>query len=623
MIVAAATPDERAAKIAEVFGSFRAEWLSEKIFTYYTQPSYFPVLETPTPCVLSGGRGTGKTTVLLCLSYEGRFALSGYDPETIRNWSYYGLYYRVDTNRVPAFAGPELSDAQWKKLFGHYINLILIGKLVDFLSWYCEKLKCPDPITKKECERLSKSLHLPACTSLSDLREGLIDGLLDFESFLNNIDSENLPNVSMQGVPVSYLTDVLTKKGEFAGKTFFFLIDEYESFLEYQQIVLNTLIKHAGGGHTFKIGIKELGWKSRSTLNPDQILMSPADYAVVDIGASLSEADFSGLAKRVLNARLRHVFPEIDDIAELLPELSIDHEAQLLGVEEHVSDFEKKLSGNKKLIDFSRSMKPLQKYFAMLWAAEQGVPLEQIVSKWLSSGTEWNARYENYKYAFLFAIKRNRRGIRKYYSGWSTYVKLAAGNLRYLLELSVEALILNARKGADGAPVSHQIQTEAAEEVAKKNFRELDGASLSSGHLTKLLLGLGRVFYAMARQPEGHAPEVNQFHFGDGVKITSEVRTILNEGVTHLALISWSGNKLSVNDVQSSDYAIHPIYAPFFVFSFRKKRKMKLDPEIIMALIHRPGDAINALVKRTGRSESEDIPEQLSLFEGYYGRSST
>lgn len=616
-----ATPDERAAKIAEVFGSFRAEWLSEKIFTYYTQPSYFPVLETPTPCVLSGGRGTGKTTVLLCLSYEGRFALSNYDVSKIREWSYYGLYYRVDTNRVPAFSGPELSDAQWKKLFGHYVNLILIGKLVDFLSWYCDALKCQDPLTKRECERLSKSLHLPECGSLDELKEGLVDGLLDFESFLNNIDASALPNVSMQGAPVSYLTGVLTKKDEFSGKTFFFLIDEYESFLEYQQVVVNTMIKHAGGGHTFKIGIKELGWKNRSTLSPDQILMSPADYAVVDIGASLSEADFSNLAKRVLNARLRHVFPEIGDIAELLPELSIDHEAQLLGVDEHVSDFEKHLNGDKKLIEFSKSLKPLQRYFAILWANEKSISVEKIINSWRASGTEWNARYENYKYAFLFAIKRNRTGIRKYYSGWSTYVKLSAGNLRYLLELSVEALILNARKGGDGQPVSHQNQTEAAEEVAKKNFRELDGASLSSGHLTKLLLGLGRVFYAMARQPEGHAPEVNQFHFGDGARITDQVKILLNEGVTHLALTRWAGNKLSINDVQSFDYAIHPIYAPFFVFSFRKKRKMKLDPDMILALIHRPGDAISALVKRTGRAESEDIPEQLSLFEGYYGKS--
>ncbi len=78
------TPEEQ---LSQLFGGYRAEWLKEQVFELFTEPSYFPELKTPRPCILIGGRGTGKTTVLRGLSYEGQFALSGNKPEGIKDWS--------------------------------------------------------------------------------------------------------------------------------------------------------------------------------------------------------------------------------------------------------------------------------------------------------------------------------------------------------------------------------------------------------------------------------------------------------------------------------------------------------------------------------------------------------
>ena len=98
---------ERGEQPADLFGNYKAEWLGERIFDLFRAPSYFPDLERPRPCVLIGGRGTGKTTVLRSLSYEGRYALRG--PEAaVGDWPYYGFYYRVNTNRVTAFQGDDL-----------------------------------------------------------------------------------------------------------------------------------------------------------------------------------------------------------------------------------------------------------------------------------------------------------------------------------------------------------------------------------------------------------------------------------------------------------------------------------------------------------------------------------
>ncbi|MGH9418976.1 MAG: hypothetical protein ACRD3J_03300, partial [Thermoanaerobaculia bacterium] len=116
--------------------SLRAESLRDRTFELFTEPSYLPELTTSQACVLIGGRGTGKTTVLKCMSYTGRFALSHADVLSIPGWPYYGLYQRVNTNRVTAFAGPELTDEKWIRVFAHYINLMFCDATLSFLEWY-------------------------------------------------------------------------------------------------------------------------------------------------------------------------------------------------------------------------------------------------------------------------------------------------------------------------------------------------------------------------------------------------------------------------------------------------------------------------------------------------------
>src|SRR5581483_4837293 len=83
-------------QLSELFGSYKAEWLKGRVFQFFTAPDYLPELTTGRPCVLVGGRGTGKTTVLKGLSYEGQYVLTGGRAEQVSGWKYYGLYQRVN-----------------------------------------------------------------------------------------------------------------------------------------------------------------------------------------------------------------------------------------------------------------------------------------------------------------------------------------------------------------------------------------------------------------------------------------------------------------------------------------------------------------------------------------------
>lgn len=625
------SPEEQ---LSDLFGSYRAEWLKEKLFDLYTEPTYFPELTTSRPCILIGGRGTGKTTVLRCLSYEGQFALNKRKVDSITKFGYYGFYYRVNTNRVTAFKGADLPESKWVKLFAHYFNLVLCDLVVRFIEWYNLKVVGPVELPISECTSIAKSLHLGDARSIRELGHKITDSLVEFEAFINNTLEDNNPPLSLQGQPVDILMQYVGSQPAFQGKDFFFLLDEYENFEEYQQQVVNTLIKHSGSLYTFKVAVKELGWRKRNTLNENEQLISPADYSRIRIEDKLS-TDFEDFALRVSNERVTKVEfqdePPIKDVAELLPGLSEEEEAKMLGINLIANSIRRELISSIPAQQAERLslLTDSEVYFLKYWAGGQGEMLSDTWNDYLKDDQKWKTRFSNNSHALLYTIRQGKAGIHKYYCGWHVFAQLAACNIRYLLELVDQSLLLHRRSGEKfSSPVSPKIQTEAAQYVGKKNLSEMEGLTVYGGRLTKLLLGLGRIFQTMAALPAGHAPEVNQFEIvGENVSKDvavagtgqEDIDEVIKSAIMHLALIRSPGNKLvDETDTREYDYMIHPIFCAFFEFSYRKKRKMQLSPAEVLGLITSPKQTIRDILKRNNRGSDAPLPEQLKLFETYY-----
>lgn len=609
-------------RLNQLFGNYRAEWLREKIFDVFTQPSYFPNLETKSPCVLIGGRGTGKTTVLRSLSYEGQFALSKKDVNAISAWEYYGFYYRVDTNRVTAFQGTELEEAVWTKLFAHYINLLLCGQGLKFLNWYALHRPEAPVLPPDACRRVAISLCLDSAESVQELLLQLDYARLRFEAFLNNITSTNLPNISLQGAPIDELLSHVVALPHFKRKHFFFLIDEFENFTDPQQIVMNTLIKHSGETHSFKIGVKELGWRHRSTLNPNEQLNSPADYVRISIAEQLAGPKFQEFALQIFNQRLAQLDEaqgESIRIDSLLGALTLDEEAKLLGLDRQ--NLLAMIARSEPSVKAPDEMSTLELYFAVQWSHWKNRDVAEVLAERNENPKKWNDRFANYQHALLYTIRRGKSGIRKYYAGWRTFVHLAGSNIRYLFELVDRTLVLHLEKGFElGQPVSPENQTVAAQNVGMKNVSELEGLSVQGAQLTKLVLGLGRVFQVLAYHPEGHSPEQNQFTIAEKGNPNEELSELLRAAVMHLALVRSSGTKLAdEGDFKAYDYSLHPIFAPYFVFSYRKKRKLSLSPQMLVGLIHNSKPTISEILSGNATDDDAPLPDQLRLFEGYYG----
>ena len=311
---------------------------------------------------------------------------------------------------------------------------------------------------------------------------------------------------------------------------------------------------------------------------------------------------------------------------ELFAPLYEEAEADLLGVKDEVNGVAEAIRsnlGDERDRQILEELTPLQLYFLKYWSTAHHCSLLSAFRELSDASDTWRTRYENYKHALLYTIYRGKRGIRKYYSGIDTFALLAAGNIRYFLELVDQSLLAHLQQHRTlSEPVSAITQTLASQHVGRKNLAELEGLAVNGAQLTKLLLALGRIFHVMAVQLEAHTPEVNPFHIADEPVTAATAESLdmlLKSAVMHLALLRAPGNKLAdLGETRDYDYMVHPIFCPFFVFTYRRKRKMPIRPADLLALVRSPKKTIRAILHSQKRVDNEPLPEQLLLFEGFY-----
>lgn len=619
------TTEEKLAKLDEMFGSYKAEWLKSKIFEFFATPYYFTTLKDHRPCILQGGRGTGKTTVLRGLSYQGQYAILEENIKRFDQNSFVGIYYKVNTNHAHAFQGRGISDETWATIYAHYYNLLICWEISRFLKWHKKKCNDDEVMTAHSCKLIAASLHIEKdIDSFETLCNELETAMYTFQSDVNNVGKDSIPRMSMPGDPIKLFVEQALNLRQLEGKMFYLLIDEYENLLDGQQQIMNTLLKHVPECYTFKIGVRELGWRVKYTLNKLELLNDPADYSLINITEQFStndrNNDFAAFALNVCNKRINELFDgETNEgqfsIEKSLPGMSIEEESELLKVRssDYCRAFEEYEHKSGKVLDIH----PLYKFFLAYWADIHHDSIKDTVRNYEYNTRSWDQRYENYKYSLLFKIRRGRGqvGIQKYYAGWNTFVKLANGNIRYIMELVYKSCYLYLQDNGDiTTPIPFDKQTEAAQEVGKKNLTELEGAWEKGVQITKLVMSLGSLFGKIAMFRGKSAPELVQFDVTG--EMSERTLEIMNASVMNLAIIRMSSNKISGKELKTYQYSLHPIFAPYFQFSFRRKRKLSLKDAEILGCIDNPEETVDAILKRKNIADLEEPDyKQPTLFD--------
>ena len=312
------------------------------------------------------------------------------------------------------------------------------------------------------------------------------------------------------------------------------------------------------------------------------------------------------------------------DPSAMLLSMSIEDEADLLGAGSVRSLLLDTLrhtpSATPSDVDFANALSNFEACMIVKWAESHNVSILDVLHFARDNPAKWRHRLGNYGYAMLFTIRTNRVGDRKYYAGWRTYCQLADGNIRYLIRLMHEALRLHVTDGNNlSSEVSIVHQTRGAQRVGETTIRDLAGWSKQGAALTRLALGLGSIFGTLARETALSTPEVDQFrvtYAGSRIEAAA-VDQLLGEAVGQGILIGFGGDKNArmSGATREKDYQLHPVLAPYFVYSPRRKRRMTIKADDLMALTTREQAAptIRRILRERG-AQTGDLPDQLTVF---------
>lgn len=613
--------------LLELFGaSYRAEWRRDVFRELFISPPYFEKLELSAPCILFGGRGTGKTTALRSLRFDAAHARLG-APTSL---PYLAIYIRINKNRVRAFEGAGKQPSEWRRTFAHYFNLLAVQEFVRLYIWLIDNEGWPAP-RPESIRRIANGAALTSVDSLLGLLSSIQDGLVALELYVNNQAAGTPPMQSMPESPLRDFVQLLADSGRLNERAIFCCIDEYENLLEYQQATLNTYVKHSEPPLSYKIGARRQGLRTRHTTDEQDLLVTPDDYLEVDISTeSFSSFAIDVATRRLSQARQRGatVSNNLDDV---LPGLSRREEAALLGASDVAHQVLEKVrvECSAEIMSWARAQ-PEEDLVVLAYCAKgEGQSIEELAREAQGSAEKWKARINNYGYSSLFWLSKGRKGtrIRKHYAGASVFLGLASGNIRYFLELIDTSLCV--KFGADLAPegpvvVSAKDQTLAARTVAKRRLDMLEGLGEQGFALKRLVLGVGKVFFEMARDPVGRAPEVTSFVLAGDLRAKAELEALLREGVAQLAFEAFPRTKATSDaEVRDDEYRLHPIYCPFFEFSHRKKRRTTFRSELLLALA-RPGgkegpsQVLSKLLEGRAQETPDELPEQMGMFAAFY-----
>lgn len=609
---------EALSELSHLF-AHKAEWLHHDLYKLFKSPGYFKVLELNQSCILIGDRGTGKTSVLRGLSYEGQRRLSD---TPVEDWKFLGVYLKIEGFNT--LKGRGRTDEDWVISFSHYFNLIVCNIILKMILWHETSTGHQFTLNYTDWALFLESLSLPINSDkVFTIKSLIFDielSITKFSKYTNNIQDSKYPTpeFSTLGQPIDYLVDVVYQLHPFSNKPIYIMLDEYEVFADYQQMVVNTLIKQsAGRKYCFKVGARVLGWREKKTIE-GQVLQAPNDYRLISIREDLGDENFREFAEQVCNQRLellqKHLpsdQPPVElTVKNLLPHLPYAAEAELLGVKKLTNTIlsNPELNVSEAQLDELEKLQPVLVWFAHEWGAHRKLSSTASLRNLLEYPRPWRHRLDNYLYASLFAIKSG--GRKKLYAGWDTYLLMARGNIRFLFQLLEAALSRQLQNEGLNGPIDYIHQTDAASAVGKNNLSELEGVDVKGRKIMRLITGLGRVFQIFAEEPFNSGPEVNQFHVpelnGDTVESDEKVleaKEILEVSYSHLGLMREQSNKLGREEARGFDYFVHPIFSAHFSCSFRKKRKTTIHATEILGLLHSQERTTQEIVARKNKNK--------------------
>lgn len=641
--------------LSAVLANNRSEHIGMDVWEDFVLPYFYKKIDFKSsfPLRLEGGRGSGKTMLLRYLSYHSQFSenrsnISKHELTAI------GLYLRADTQFLRQLQKRGVEDDRWQSVFSHYINICLLAEISNaFIKM--TSINYADGIALNLNGFRSVSLNEYG----SDLQGSVEELYSTFRKLRKKCELAVANPRLIDDVlifPDSCLTDFIVEVKDFLGLRdlkFKVYVDEYENLLKYQQFVINTRMKHSEPPLIFNIAVKLNGAPYSETVGTES-LSYKHDYTIENLDEWLVGDSFECFAAEILFLRLSKSDPSfkevffgvsLNSVADLEKRLDKNYREKVLGfarkllpgkTHEELADeifFEPKL--NKKLRhEIEMALKAKSSDLLVDSFMDDGYKKASIVVSSLlfrerlkpddvvvqidklkkgednkfSGTTAW---IQNFFIGSYLKLIRSYKTDSTFYAGFDVYVLLANGNMRHFLELCRTAFSNFSLKGSKDLSIDPRAQHISAIQTSEILFREIS-SFMPHGKRLKLFCGrLGDLFGLFQERSSQSEPEITHFSIKGGFSsLSNDNQDFLKEAEKWGILYTTASTKgKSLDKKDDCDWVLNPIYAPYFLISYRKIRKTYFEPSELSVLISEANEGFEYLRKARKKKLEVSDPE--------------
>ncbi len=595
------------------FIDFKApEIAPEKQKQFFVEPKHIKRIISPKASVIIGERGSGKTTLLCHLEKTFNY---------LEDFEYIGLYYRFETANVKALNSAEMTSEQNIAVFSQYLAAVLGKLLCQFLEntkksrgivfenekSHCQKLMSELDFTEKNniCsyEDLKEIYELIRKRVVVNLQNGKYVCYFDYTSFVDSFCQE------------------LKKEHFFSNSCFCVLLDEYENLTLSQQKVVNSAIKGSSYYLTYKVCMRPDGFLTKETVADKEPLMIGHDYEEFEYVKDIVGLDkeVKGHLRNICANRLEYFYNQ-NRIEFMKDNLEIDSYLDIVSDESDIESWERiaeyeydlKEKLKRRYPNETKSIEGLKvidlKLINLL--REKGYGESEIFTNISSKTEKYKNWIHNYKKNIIYLIASECEQTKKY-CGFETIIKLANNNTRTVLEILHYSFGELNNEDKVYSKISVKRQTQAINRVSKSSFEQIDYIPFNGYKAKNLTNALGNMFSEFLHDSRAKKFEVNSFCIivtEKNDERIKELKIVLRDAVVWGVLIPSKATKIkNKGDIvlDGRDYVLHPIFAPYFNISYRKRQKCELkDVEIYSMFLPKP------------RRELKKVSNQL--FEEYY-----
>ena len=531
------------------------------------------------PVLLIGGRGSGKSMILRCLSAAAEMerARIGMGDAAAKYQAtgadYFGVYAKLAKGFFPAprpEAGLDLDAV--RTLFEHYLNMSLTEALVTTLERCAQEgmLDMSSSEEKSTCETIGQLIEPETAPStFTALREMLQRQKARVGDYVGRMTIPTPAAPEYDGAftyvhdYLERVCDILTRAvRELNDSRIYFLLDEFENLLDYQQQAVFTVMKLSPLSLTIKSAVRtDLGIKTNVDLQGQPL--QDRDAPAVRLDYDPPSASYRTLLWEIARKRLQSENYAQEDITQLLEPFGL------------TDDFSTDVLENELAAHL----------------AERGDSIEGLSPKRLQE------LHHNLDVGLTFRIlDRQHRSKEKAYGGFETFAMLSSGIISNFMELCKMAIYFAEQDGvnvAGGAQISVLYQSRAAHTVSGALLQRIAGDIPTHGDtLRQFVIDLGDIFRSrLLHHPS--EPEGARLTIRDPQNIPRKENRYVEEilGVaTEWSLLQ----ELSPTDTyrprhrssgRSSEYILNRIYAPALQISYRPRWRCEVDVSQLTALL--------------------------------------